>query len=263
MSRFDWAIHPSSRIERMPKLARPLALLVRNLLRKTEIDKLENYHHRFDGIATRHNDGFRNDPRFRKAYDRAVSASGWDYGVPYRVHQALWCSRQAQKVDGDFVELGTGRGFTMSAVLADFAAWNAGTRALHLFDTFEKTLPDDTGKQTTIGLASPFYATSIAEVKNNFSEWKRVYVHQGNVFDTLLKFDGTKVAFLHIDMNFHEPEVYGLRILWERIPRGGVVLLDDYAFQGHEQQYRAMNRLGSEVGFDILSTATGQGIIIK
>jgi len=263
MNRFDWVVYKGSRIERVPKIAQPLALFFRNLLRKKRIDTLENYHHRLDGIATRHNDGFRYDTRFRKAYDRAVAASGWDYGVPYRVHQVLWCSRQAQKVDGDFVELGTGRGFMMSAVLTDFSNWNSSARSLHLFDSFKNSLPDDQGVQTSAGMPSPFYAKSIDEIRMNFSEWKRVKIHLGNVFDTVPEFTPTNVAFLHIDLNFYEPEIYGLRTLWSSIPRGGVILLDDYAFVSHEQQYGAMNKLGAELGFDILSTPTGQGIIIK
>ena len=97
----------------------------------------------------------------------------------------------------------------------------------------------------------------------NFSEWKRVHFHQGDVRDTLPRFHSSKIAFAHIDMNSYEPEVYSLQFLWDRVPRGGVVLLDDYAFQSHDRQYEAMNRLGRELGFAILSTATGQGIVIK
>ena len=48
-----------------------------------------------------------------------------------------------------------------------------------------------------------------------------------------------------------------------RVPRGGVVLLSSYAHRGFELQYKAMNDLGREIGFDILTTASGQGIIIK
>jgi O-methyltransferase len=263
MSQFDWDVYEGSRIERLPKAAQPLALLIRNLLRRKKPDKLENYHHRFDGIATRHNDGFRQHPRFKRAYDRAVLAAGWDYGAPYRVHQALWCSHQAQKIAGDFVELGTGRGFMMSAVLADYGDWNNDTRSLHLFDTFKSTWLDEKGAQTSATPVSPFYARSVDQVKANFSEWKRVCFHQGNLFDTLPRFDIETVAFVHIDMNFFEPEVYGLRTLWNRIPRGGVILLDDYAFASCDKQYDAMNKLAAELGCAILSTPTGQGIIIK
>jgi hypothetical protein len=151
----------------------------------------------------------------------------------------------------------------MSAILADFLNWNLGLRKLHLFDTFKQTLPDELGEQNSAGIKSPFYAESLEQVKNNFSEWQRVITHQGNIYDTLPAFDGSQVAFLHVDMNFHEPEVYGVRTIWDKIPRGGVILLDDYAFESHHQQYQAMNKLAAELQFDILSTATGQGIIIK
>jgi hypothetical protein len=270
MKQFDWTVHEGSRIDRMPRMAQPVALVVRNLLRKPgkqQIPSPADYHHHFDGMATRHNDGFRQDARFRKAYERGVSAAGWDYGIPYRIHQALWCSRQAQKVEGDFVELGTGRGFIMSAVLADFSNWDSSSRSLYLFDTFISTHPDEQGRQISTDLVSQphakYYATSVDDVKMNFSEWPRVHIRQGDVFDTLPSLDTQRVALLHIDLNFYKPEIYGLRTLWDRIPRGGVVLLDDYAFARREAQYVAMNELAEELKFDILSTPTGQGIIIK
>ncbi len=125
------------------------------------------------------------------------------------------------------------------------------------------TYVDEQGKQTSEGPANKYYAKSVDEVRTNFSEWPRVHIHQGNVLDTLPSLDAQSVALLHIDMNFDEPEIYGLRTLWNRIPRGGVVLLDDYAYYGYQQQYQAMNKLAEELKFDILSTATGQGIIIK
>jgi hypothetical protein len=256
----NWTVLPGSRIEKMPRAVQPFAVLARELLRGPRGD---NYHHVLDGIATRNNDSFRQDLRFRKAYDRAVLAAGWDYGIPYRVHQVLWCSRQAQKVNGDFVELGTGRGFLMSAVLADFDDWNISTRGLHLFDSFMSTWVDDQGRQSTTGTPSPYYANSVDDTRRNFSEWNRIHIHQGNVFDTLADLKSESIALLHIDFNFWEPEVYGLRTLYPRIPRGGVVLLDDYAGWGQNQQNDAMNALSKELGFDILSTPTGQGIIIK
>jgi hypothetical protein len=262
MKRFDWTVYEGSRIKNMHKLIQPAALLVRNLSPKDLIYS-PSPPHNFDGMATFHNDSFRHNPRFRKAYTRAVAAAGWDYKIPYRIHQALWCSRQAQKVDGDFVELGTGRGFIMSAVLASFQNWESCSRTLHLFDTFISTALDEQGRQSLKGTISPRYAKSIDDVKINFSEWKRVMLHQGDVFDTLQELDSSRISMLHIDMNDHRPEVYGLRTLWKKIPRGGVVLLDDYAYRGYEQTYKAMNDLAEELGFDILSTATGQGIIIK
>jgi O-methyltransferase len=261
----DWRVYEDSRIGRLPGPIRPLALLARNaaILYVRKLAPMRQYPHRFDGVATRHNDGFRRTPAFERALARAVRASGWDFGIPYRVHQALWCARLARRVGGDFVELGTGRGFMMSAVLADYPDWAQDGRTLHLFDTFLSTYPDKHGVQRPDGSALPHYATSIEDVRANFSEWPRVELHQGDVLETLPKAGLGPVAFAHIDLNYSPPEVFGLRYLWPLIPKGGVVLLDDYAQANHVPQYEPMNRLAEELGFDILSTPTGQGIILK
>lgn len=99
-------------------------------------------------------------------------------------------------------------------------------------------------------------------MKRNFSEWSRVYI-QGNVIETLVELDSEMVLLLHIDMDHYKVEVFALRTLWNRIPRGGLVFLNDYAVAGYEWQYQAMNKLAEELHFDVLSTPTGQGIIIK
>ncbi len=263
----DKEVREGSRISRLPRSIQPLAVIVREglvrpLLARAHRETLADFHHVLDGIATKHIDRFRENPRFKAAYARAVQSAGWDYAIPYRIHQALWCSHQAQKIPGDYVEIGTGRGFTMSAVLADFANWENSGRSCHLFDTFSSASVDSgSGRQT--GFASPYYAISAEHTAHNFSEWSRVYVNQGDVFETLPKSNIRQIAFLHIDLNFYEPEIFALKSLWDRVARGGAVLLDDYAFNNHDAQYDAMNKLSSELGFEILSTPTGQGIIIK
>lgn len=209
-----------------------------------------------DGIITVHNSGFRADPDFRRCYERAVKAGGWDYGIRYRVHQALWCSALAQTVEGDFVELGTGRGFIMSALLE-----RGVKRPVHLFDTFVPNLSDSAGRQ--VGEHSPHYADTLARVRANFGEWPNVVLHPGNVFETLPAAEINTVAFLHVDMNHPDPEEFGIRQLWPKMPKGAVMLLDDYAYNGFERQFDRDNRLAAELGFRILSTPTGQGIVVK
>lgn len=206
--------------------------------------------HQLDGITTHHSDGFRATAEFKKAYARSVQAAGWDYSIPYRIHQALWCAKNALKVPGAFVELGTGRGFVMSDVLT-----LGINRPVHLFDTFLPSLP---GKE-----ASPVYAVDFESVVANFAEWPRTALHRGDVFDTLPKAKLDAVAFLHVDLNCAEPEVFAVRHLWPSLSQGAVMLFDDYAYIGYEPQYAAINNLAYELGFHILSTPTGQGIVIK
>jgi hypothetical protein len=209
-----------------------------------------------DGIITIHNCSFRNTPDFQRCYQRAVKAATWDYGIRYRVHQALWCSELAQSVEGDFVELGTGRGFIMSALLE-----SGLKRRVHLFDTFLPNLSDSAGKQ--LGGCSPHYADTLTRVQENFAEWPNAILHPGDVFDTLPATEIERVAFLHVDMNHPDPEEFGIRQLWPKMPKGAVMLLDDYAYNGFERQFERDNSLAAELGFRILSTPTGQGIVVK
>ena len=264
----DTTVYPGSRIDRLPSVVRPAALLARagysltvRLLRGTGLRLAMPFES--DGIATKHNHGFDETPAFRKAYARAVKAAGWDYGIPWRVHQMLWCAREARKVSGDFVELGTGRGFMMSAALADYAGWEDDRRQLHLFDTFASAWPGKDGNQDSAAPKSKYYAESVDPVRANFAEWSRVEFHQGDVFETIPRADIGQIALLHIDHNPHPPEDFGQRTFWPRVARGGVLLLDDYASRGFEPQYSAMNKAAADLGINILTMPSGQGIAIK
>jgi len=65
------------------------------------------------------------------------------------------------------------------------------------------------------------------------------------------------------DMNCAYPERAALEFFWERLSPGAVVLLDDYAYRGYEQQATAIDIVANAMGADVLSLPTGQGIIVK
>jgi O-methyltransferase len=54
-----------------------------------------------------------------------------------------------------------------------------------------------------------------------------------------------------------------IKILWEKISKGGIVLLDDYGFIGHEEQRNAWDDFANSKGLSILSMAHGQGLLVK
>ena len=83
----------------------------------------------------------------------------------------------------------------------------------------------------------------------------------GFVPDSLQSVVIEKVAFLHIDLNNPAAEVSALRHFWPKVVEGGIIVLDDYAQVASQNQ--AMNVLAAEIGFSILTTGTGQGIIVK
>jgi hypothetical protein len=68
---------------------------------------------------------------------------------------------------------------------------------------------------------------------------------------------------LHIDLNVAAPEAFALERMWGKVVPGGVVLLNGYAFHGHDDHYASVNAVAVRLGIRILSTPTGQGIAIK
>lgn len=214
-----------------------------------------------DGLSTIHNTDFLHSPTFIRSYRRGVQAAGWDYGIYWRIHVALWGASVAVGLDGDFVEFGTGRGMVMSAVLESLE-WDGSGKHLWLFDSFS---PQDTNSTTGLqdGATNPHYARDLNSVKQNFTEWQNIHFVPGRLPESLEGQDLGSIAFAHIDLNHYRAEVECLEKVWPNLVLGAIVLLDDYANRGLQPQYQAMNALARELGVTILSLPTGQGLICK
>lgn len=214
-----------------------------------------------DWLTTPHIHSFLTDERFQRSYDRAVDAAGWDYQIHWRVHVSLWAASLATRVDGAFVECGTGRGFMASAI-CEAQGWT--DRPFFLVDTFDpRALAEGKADPDADSLPSPNYAEDVDRVRDNFLEWPGVQIVQGRVPKVLDRLPESLVAFLHLDMNHPTAEVAALQHFWPRMTPGAVALFDDYAFHGYRSQHDALNAAAADLGFDILALPTGQGLAIK
>jgi hypothetical protein len=225
-----------------------------------------------DGLFTVHNDHFQRDPAFQEAYRRGLKAShGVDAAFAWRVHIALWAAATSLHLPGDFVECGVNAGFISSAIM-QYLRWNSLDRRFYLIDTFSGPILDqfspeevERGRLSLAqkALAAGAYVTDLARVRGNYSEWSNAVVVQGAIPQVLPTLDVGAVAFLHIDMNCAYPERAALEFFWNRLSNGAIVLLDDYAYFGHDRQASAMDDAVRELGTRILSLPTGQGLIVK
>jgi hypothetical protein len=187
------------------------------------------------------------------------------------VHVALWAAKASLRTPGDFVECGVNTGFVSSAVM-QWLSWNGLNRRFFLVDTWagppinqydETEMKNGKRRLAEEAMAAGAYVTDLDRVRCNFAEWPGVVIVQGSVPDILPRIPTTQVAFLHLDMNCAYPERAALEFFWERLSPGAIVLLDDYAYHGYEQQAAAMDAAASVIGADILSLPTGQGVIVK
>jgi hypothetical protein len=225
-----------------------------------------------DGLYTVHNDAFRGEPAFRKAYARGIAASaGFDPQFEWRVHVALWAARTALTAEGDYVECGVNAGFMSSAIMQSLD-WNSIGRKFYLIDTFAgpvltqysaEEVAKNRRKIAEDTIADGGYVTDLDRIRANFSEWPSAIVTPGAVPEVLGKIEFGKVAFLHIDMNCALPEREALEFFWERLSPGAVVLFDDFAYAGYEAQREALAAVARARGHEILSVPTGQGVLIR
>jgi hypothetical protein len=251
------------RILRLPIIFRAPIFLLRNL-RFYRLPRRIPFVFDADGMATTAIPSFLDKSEFVSAYFRmrVASRAVVDPGLQWRVHQAMWCASNCMNVEGDFVECGTGKGLMMSAVLDSLPSWNTSTKRMLLFDTFSPFgIDPSSGKNLEEHGVRGTYASNIEDVAQNFSEWQRVELIEGFLPETLPQGKIEKIAFLHVDLNHAPAEVAVVRALWAKVQIGGFMLLDDYAQV--EQQNSAMNQLSEELSFKILTTASGQGIVVK
>jgi hypothetical protein len=214
-------------------------------------------------LWTAGNHDFLIDPRFVRAYQRGVKATGWDYGIHWRVHVALWAADQAARIPGDFVECGVGRGMVSSAVL-EWLDWDSLGRRFLLIDTFSPYAVDEVGEQHEEHGESRYYAESVDVVRENFREWPRVEVVQGRIPEVLSTVAVDSVAYLHVDLNAVDAERASLEWCWPKLSAGAFVLLDDYGLGGpHEAQKAMADEFAASVDRGVLTLPTGQGLLIR
>ena len=228
-----------------------------------------------DSLCTSHNHDFMSDPMFITAYQRGLKTCDKDHilltGGPkhqihWRVHVALWAASHAKLLEGDFVECGVDRGIFSSSIMA-YLNWNSLNKQFFLFDTFcgidERYLNEEEKKQGRMEFSKRYYPECYEATKANFAEFKRVHLVRGSVPDTLSTVTITKICYLSIDMNCAKPEIEAAIFFWDKIVSGGIVLLDDYAYVGYDEQKKAFDKFAVEKGIKILSIPTGQGLFIK
>ena len=209
--------------------------------------------------------GFLTEPGLLDAFRRHADGE-LEQSLLWRMNTLVWAARQALLVEGDFVECGVYRAFSM-AVVADAIDFGSLDRRMWLYDTFDG-IPDDWNSEqrsnavyrnATLGDPDAIRRAAAARIAHHGN----VDLVRGIVPEVLHDRAPDQVAFLHLDLNASAPELAALELLFPRMPAGAVIVLDDHGWFGYEAQAAVHREFFSAVGHSILELPTGQGLVIR
>ncbi|HKA39000.1 MAG TPA: TylF/MycF family methyltransferase [Burkholderiales bacterium] len=178
-------------------------------------------------------------------YDPQLREYGWDW--PSVAHTMIGSRRLnnvrtlleqviVHRVPGDVIETGVWRGgacIMMRAVLEAYAVRN---RRVWLADSFEGVpapkpdlYPADANEKFHEYAA---LSVPIEQVRRNFSQYglldEQVVFLKGWFQDTLPTAPIERLALLRLDGDLYESTIVALRALYDKLSRGGYVIIDDY-----------------------------------
>lgn len=220
------------------------------------------------------NASFVNDAKFKSAYLRGMNSghhigrpvgSTDDIHVEWRSMVECWAASQGMHLDGDFVSCGVNTGIFPLAI-CEYVNLDSSNKLFWLFDTYDgvpESQMSAAERHHVVPMNEAFYSDTYDTAVKNFKPFSNARLVRGMVPDSLTTVDIDKVSYLSIDMNIAYPERMALEYFWPKLTSGAIVVFDDYAFVGAEEQKNAIDEFCEKVGVFVLPLPTGQGILKK
>lgn len=163
-------------------------------------------------------------------------------------------------IEGSIAELGVYQGHT-SLLLSHLFS----NRKLYLFDTFEGFHEKDVNyemdnnyAETKIGHLS---TTSIELVKDKLKNHKQFELRKGYFPQTALNINDT-FAFVSLDVDLYQPTYEGLKFFYERLNKGGYIVIHDYNFPTYPGVKAAVQRFCNEYSIPYIPMSDYFGSVV-
>lgn len=269
----DWNVYPDTPVARLPRLLRPPALLLRNILSflrlvpRTTAPANPGYVYEADGLATVYFTPFLSDRKWSRAYEEM--AEEWYPDVPnFDIRWRMWIltsvARQVRRLPGDISEFGVYRAGCARMILGTVGL-EQGTR-YHLFDTFGG-IPSGqlTERERSEGYAGRLSDTSVDYVRSRLAEWRDSLVfHIGDVFDTIPDAGVEELSLVHLDLNASAPTKTALEFAYPRLVPGGVIVFDDYGWNPVSYEQRdVIDEFCRPLAENVIALPSGQALLVK
>lgn len=208
---------------------------------------------------------FARDEKFMSIFNK-IAEDNKERGKIWRLHVFLWSFLNALKLDGDLIECGVWRGFC-SSIATRYTNFEQINKTLYLIDTWDG-IPEDQIDKERLGVCSfnERYkgSTNYEKVLKRFKSFPNVKIIKGRVPEIFNEIKTpNKISFLHLDMNAAIPEIGALEVLFKKMVRGSICLLDDYGADIAINQMKAELDWFTKKGYFVCELPTMQGLIIK
>lgn len=173
---------------------------------------------------------------------------------PYEKTLIFLLASVAQKLPGDFAEVGVYKGNT-----AKLVAEVKGIKALHLFDTFEG-LPAFSSVDD-FALSEQQYAESLPNVRAYLDKYSNIHFYKGMFPDTATPVEKKQFAFVHLDLDLYQSTLDSLKFFYPRMSPRGMIISHDYSTISGVRQ--AFDEFFADKPELILEMPTSQCLIVK
>lgn len=176
----------------------------------------------------------------------------YDKAIIWRTHILTWAAQNALSVSGDFVECGTHMGYSVN-VVSDYLKLASTGRLYWCYDLFEGSAYS----RLDMNGMEP-----IEFVRKKFEGKEFIRIVKGSVLETIQIQSPKQVAFLHLDLNSATAEEASLNHFVPLMPKGAIVVLDDYGWANYKPQKVVADNFFKSKDIPIVELPTGQGLAI-
>ena len=220
-----------------------------------------------------HDDKFDEAARLANEQNARISPHNTYDTKNWGLYVYCWAASHALNLPGDFVECGVNTGIIPRAVM-HYTDFNSTGKTFYLCDTFteipeEQVTQEEKAFFNRIGTDAVKYHNTVSYTKDIYEDMLmetkgfNVKLVRGKVPETLSQVDTDKVCFLSIDMNIVAPEIAAAEYFWDKMVKGGMIILESYGWDWHLPQKEAFDEFAKKMSVKILSLPTGQGLIIR
>lgn len=180
-----------------------------------------------------------------------------------RMHMIKNLLGMVKLIPGEWAEVGVFKGSTAFLMYKYGKKYNLINKnsKIHLFDSFQgcsQPLPED--KDTFIKKGD--YLGTLEEVKSNLSDDGTFIFYPGWIPTRFFEVENLKFSFIHIDVDLYQPVKDTLDFFIPRMSKGGIIVFDDYGFDGTLGAFAATNEICKKYNLKIHGLEYGQAFIV-